>query len=382
VAEEKYVAKTMSGLEDVLAAELSMLGGQKVEKLFRAVSFYADLETLYKVNLWSRTALRVLKPFLQFKAHNETVFYKRLLRYNWTDLIKLNQTFKINSAVHSDRFNHSHYISLKTKDAIVDQFRDRYDGERPSIDIDSPDISLDVHCNGIDFTISLDSSGESLHKRGYRQSQRKAPLNEVLAAGMVLLSGWDGTKPLLDPMCGSGTILTEALLVAKKIPPRYNRARFAFMNWADYDASLWSRIKDEADSLKTSCDVPILGYDEDEAQIYETKALFRDMDISDEIDVSVVDFFDSQRPSDSGVIIMNPPYGLRLEKEDMDAFYKQIGDTFKKQYQGWQAWVISANKDAIKRLGLRTSKKMTLHNGSYECKYHRYDMYLGSRKTK
>jgi len=236
--------------------------------------------------------------------------------------------------------------------------------------------------NGIDFTISLDSSGESLHKRGYRQSQRKAPLNEVLAAGMVLLSGWDGTKPLLDPMCGSGTILTEALLVAKKIPPRYNRARFAFMNWADYDASLWSRIKDEADSLKTSCDVPILGYDEDEAQIYETKALFRDMDISDEIDVSVVDFFDSQRPSDSGVIIMNPPYGLRLEKEDMDAFYKQIGDTFKKQYQGWQAWVISANKDAIKRLGLRTSKKMTLHNGSYECKYHRYDMYLGSRKTK
>jgi len=196
----------MAGLEEILAEEIKEQGGLNIKVLHRAVSFESDKATLYKVNLWSRTAIRVLEPILTFRAHNETVFYKRLRRYTWTDLIKLDTTFKINSTVHSQVYTHSQYISLKTKDAIVDQCRDAYKGLRPSIDTERPDIVIDVHCKGTDFTISLDSSGGSLHKRRYRQRQRMAPLNEVLAAGMVMLSGWDRSSPLLDPMCGSGTI--------------------------------------------------------------------------------------------------------------------------------------------------------------------------------
>jgi len=233
----------MAGLEQLLADEIKELGGQSIQILNRAVSFESDLETLYKVNLWSRTATRVLQPILSFKAHNETVFYKRLRRYTWTDLIHLDTTFKINSTVHSDVYTHSQYMALKTKDAIVDQCRDAYGGRRPNIDLERPDIVIDVYCKDKDFTISLDSSGDSLHKRRYRQRQRMAPLNEVLAAGMVMLSGWDRSSPLLDPMCGSGTILTEAYMLANKIPPRLHRGHFSFMSWPDYDEALLSKIK-------------------------------------------------------------------------------------------------------------------------------------------
>lgn len=372
----------MSGLEDLLIGEIIEQGGTNTEKLFRAVSFEATLEELYKINYWSRTALRVIKPFLEFKAHNETVYYKRLRRYDWTSLFRLDQTFKINSSVHSDRFTHSQYVALKAKDAIVDQFREVHDQSRPSIDIEDPDLVFDIHCNGIDFIISMDSSGESLHKRGYRQSRRKAPLNETLAAGLVLLSGWDKKSPLLDPMCGSGTILSEAYYIAHNIPPRINREFYCFMNWANFDSDLWDRVVKEGQAKIKVPEVDISGYDIDGQQIEETKTLFQEMKISHAVSIKRADFFQSTKSSEQGMIIMNPPYGLRIEEDDIIGFYKNIGDTFKKSYQGWSAWVISGNKDAIKSLGLRTSKKLTLYNGSLECKYHKYDMYRGTKKDK
>jgi len=373
----KYLAKTSFGLEEILAEEIKNLGGIEIEILNRAVRFEGDLECLYKVNLWSRTALRVLQPILEFKAHNETVLYKRLRRYDWTQLIDLDQTFKVEATVNSELFTHSKYISLKVKDAIVDLFRLKKDNRRPSIDFEQPDFVIDVYCKGSDFIISLDSSGESLHRRGYRQSHRRAPLNEVLAAGMILLSGWDPDTPLLDPMCGSGTILTEAYMIAKEIPPRRSREHFAFMNWTDYDKALWKRI--ELESLKgNDRKVQIVGYDIDKDQAQETRELIAALEF-DDIRLAPKDFFQSEKPFDTGMIITNPPYGLRIEDPDLGGFYKKIGDTFKQQYSNWKAWVLSGNKKALKKLGLRTSKRLQLFNGQIECKFHLYEMYEGKR---
>jgi putative N6-adenine-specific DNA methylase len=376
----KFVAKTIFGLEEILAQEITEQGGQNITKGNRAVEFEGDLEALYKINLWSRTALRVIKPFLSFSAHNETVFYKRLRRYDWTELIGLDQTFMINSTVNSDVYNHSQYIALKTKDAIVDSFRERYNGLRPSIDLEIPDVVLDVHCRGIEFTISLDSSGRSLHRRGYRQSMRKAPLNEALAAGMIMLSGWDKKTPLLDPMCGSGTILTEAYMIAQGIAPRATWERFAFMNWKGYDDALWKRILLGTLNAKKELETEIIGYDIDHEQIQETRELLTELGFED-IRLKRMDFTKSEKPLDEGTIITNPPYGIRLgEEEDVTELYKAVGDTFKQQYAGWTAWILSGNKQAIKRVGLRTSRKMTLFNGQIECKFHKYEMYKGSVK--
>ncbi len=372
----KYIAKTIYGLESVLAEEIKELGGTEIVVLNRAVSFEGDLAVLYKVNLWSRTALRVIKPILTFTAHNETVFYKRLRRYDWTKLFGLEQTFKINSTVHSQYFTHSKYIGLKTKDAIVDLFRMKHDGRRPSIDLEYPDFTIDVHCREKEFTISLDSSGDSLHKRGYRQSGRRAPLNEALAAGMILLSGWDRKMPLLDPMCGSGTILTEAYMIAHGIAPRASWKRFGFMLWPDYNKSIWQQVSLEMLKSQGVPRTKILGYDIDREQIEETRALISELGFN--MSLESKDFRKSEKPYDKGIIIMNPPYGIRIgEEADVSQLYKEIGDTFKQQYPGWQGWILSGNKAAIKKIGLKTSKKLTLFNGQIECKYHKYDMYEG-----
>ena len=371
----------MSGLEDILAIEIQHLGGTQVEKLNRAVSFEGDLRTLYRVNYESRLALRVLKPLTSFRAHDETVLYKRLRRYDWTQFLDPQTTFRVNTAVHSHRYTHSHFIALKTKDAIVDQCRDRYGGRRPSIDLERPDITLDVYCSGTDFTISLDSSGESLYKRGYRQSQRLAPLNEVLAAGMITLADWTG-GPLLDPMCGSGTILIEALMKAKNIPAQKNRSQFAFRSWPGHDSSLWQEVTSTADRQISALRDELIGFDINKDQISETQLSLAFMGYEDEVQLVSKDFFSSEAPVEEGTIITNPPYGIRVTDDDIMSFYKKMGDTMKQQYQGWSAWILCGNKDAIKNIGLKTSKKLTLYNGPIECKYHRYDMYRGSRKPK
>jgi len=370
----------MAGLEDLLEEEIVQYGGVKTEKLKRAVSFEGDLASLYRVNYCSRLALRVLYPILQFRAHNETVLYKRLRRFDWTSLLDINETFRVNALVNSDKYRNSHYISLKTKDAIVDQFREKYNSRRPSIDLEHPDLIIDVYCNGLDFVISLDSSGDSLHKRGYRQSHRLAPLNEVLAAGMIAHSGWDPeSEELLDPMCGTGTLLIEAYMKAKNIPPQYHRERFAFMSWPRFDRSLWHKVKKAVDDNVNDTTPRIIGFDINRRQIEETQ---RGLDFIGykEIKITNTDFLKADAPSDKGTMITNPPYGLRVEHDDILQFYKEIGDTLKQKYAGWSAWILSGNKEAIKSVGLRTGKRLTLFNGPIECKYHRYDLYKGTQK--
>lgn len=378
----EIVAKTIFGMEKLLASEIHELGGQDIEILNRAVSFTGDNEVLYKVNLWSRTALKVLIPIYSFTAHNETVLYKRVRRFNWTEMFDLDQTFAISSTVNSDIFTHSKYIALKVKDAIVDQFRDHNDGERPSIDTEAADFNFHVHCNMKEFTISLDSSGSSLHRRGYRQDGRLAPLNETLAASLVLLSGWDGSKTLFDPMCGSGTILTEAVMIAQNIAPRIKWTRFGFMGWKDYDSELWYNIHEEAVNAQENNELNIIGSDNNAVQIRETQAVINELGFQDYVTLEVEDFFDSAADEPTGMIITNPPYDLRVSTEDVFEFYKAIGDTLKKGYEGWDAWILSGNKDAIKNIGLRTSRKMTLYNGSIECKFQKYEMYRGTKKAK
>ncbi len=369
-------------MEQLLAEELKGLGAKEIELGNRVVYCQGDLKLLYTINLKSRLALRVLTPILSFRAHNETVLYKRVRRYDWIDLIDLDQTFAINSAIFSEIFTHSQYISLKVKDAINDQFRDHYDGSRPSIDLKNPDISLDVHCVGKDFTISLDSSGSSLHRRGYRQSKRTAPLNEVLATGMILASGWTSDSPLYDPMCGSGTLLVEAYHIAQNIAPGLSRDRYAFMNWKDYDEEEWKGLLQEATSEIKSEPIQLYGSDINGVQINETMELLSELGIDGAIELKQGNFTQLPAPYESGTIITNPPYDERIKSDDIIGLYKSIGDTLKEKYDGWDAWILSGNKAAIKRVGLRTSKKMTLYNGSIECKFHKYEMYRGSKKTK
>lgn len=385
----KLLAKTLFGLENVLAEELRNLGSGDVEVLNRAVSFDGDLECLYKVNLWSRTALRVLKPIIEFSAHNETVLYKRTRRFDWTKLFGLDQTFAIDSTVHSELFPHSKYVALKIKDAIVDLFRYKNNGRRPSIDVKNPDYRINVHCRENEFTISLDSSGESLHRRGYRQGNQQAPLNEVLAAGMIMLSGWNGDKPLFDPMCGSGTILIEAIMIAQNVPPRMNRDHYSFMNWEDYDAQLWNGLRVQALEGKRKVATEMIGHDIDGKQVRLGLKDFRTLGYL-KVQMRQSDFLNSEAPCAAGVIIMNPPYGERMASvselrpeaiNNLEEFYSQIGDTLKKKYSGWDAWIISANRNALKRIGLRPSKKYTLYNGSLECRFQKFEMYRGSKPS-
>ena len=378
----KLVATTAFGLEEVLAQEISAAGGTNIEQLNRAVSFEGDHKVLYAVNLNARTALRVLLPILSFKAHNETVLYKRLRRFDWSQYLSLDKTFVISSTVHSQIFTHSKYITYKVKDAICDQFRELHDGKRPSIEFEEADIHLNVHCNKNEFTISLDSSGQSLHKRGYRLSGAPAPLNEVLAAGMVLISGWDYEQLLLDPMCGTGTILLEAAMIANNIAPRKNWTHFAFMYWDDFSRGIWKEVKAEAIAGEKSRDLKIIGTDLDSSVLEYTRNAIKKIGMEGSIDVKRADFFNYNKPAEKGMIITNPPYGMRIGDGDMLDFYKEIGDQYKKEYSGWQAWLLSGNIAAVKNIGLRTSKKHTLYNGPVLCKFHRFDMYQGTRKVK
>lgn len=378
----KLIAKTFYGLEDVLAEEIRSLGGQEVKTLNRAVSFEGDMRLLYAANLECRTALRILKPFLHFSAHNETVLYKRLRRFPWWEILSLDQTFAIDATVHSKTFTHSKYVALKVKDAIVDLFRYKFNGRRPSVALDKPDLRINVHCREKDFSLSLDSSGASLHRRGYRIPNNEAPLNEALAAGMVLLSGWKPGGIFLDPMCGGGTLLIEAAMIAHGISPRHNWDSFSFMQWPDFDRQLWNSVKETSlqhSEAYTRRD--IFGMDRDAGLLRAVQSRIRSLGLDTTIQISNGDFFHSTAPADQGILVVNPPYGKRLSLEDNAAFYRRIGDTLKTHYPGWQAWVLSGDKEAIKNVGLRTSRKLTLYNGPIECKFHRYELFRGSLKS-
>lgn len=375
------IAKTMFGFEPILAKELLTLGAMDIKEGTRNVSFYGDKGFMYKANLSLRTAIKILKPYTSFKVFSEDDLYKQIYNLPWEEFMSVNDTLAIDATVHSETFTHSKYISLKTKDAIVDRFRDKF-GKRPSVDLDFPTLRINIHIDRNNCNVAFDSSGESLHKRGYKTATNIAPINEVLAAGMLLHSGWSGQSDFLDPMCGSGTLLIEAAMIACNIPPNLNRKEFAFERWKDWDADLFEQI--EASVLKKIKEFhfTIKGYDKAPSAVHKAIDNVENANLSEFIKVERMDFFHSEKENDRHLhMVFNPPYGERLDI-DIPVFYRKIGDTLKQSYPGTQAWFITSNLEAIKHVGLRPSRKIKMFNGALESKLLRYDIYEGSKKAK
>jgi putative N6-adenine-specific DNA methylase len=377
----KMLAKTFFGFEEILAKELQILGAQNVEIGTRAVSFKGDKGFMYKANLSLRTALKILKPIYQFKANNDQSLYKGIQGLDWSQFLNENQTFVIDTTIHSENFKHSQFVSQKAKDAIVDQFREKT-GIRPSIDKDFPDLRINIHIDRDQCTVSLDSSGDSLHHRGYRTATNIAPINEVLAAGMLLLSGWDGSSDFVDPMCGSGTILAEAAMIACNIPANINRKEFAFEKWKDWDNDLFDQIIDALLKRTKEFRHTITGYDKAPSAVQKAKDNILNANLEDYVSISQANFFDTKKENVGPLhMVFNPPYGERLDI-DLERFYREIGDTLKNNYPNTNAWFITANLEALKFVGLRPSRKIKLFNGSLEARLVKYEMYEGSKKAK
>lgn len=377
----KMVAKTLFGFEDLLEKELLQLGAQDVKKGIRNVSFVGDKGFMYKANLGLRTAIKILKPIKSFRIRNEQDLYDAVYKMPWEKYLKPTGTLAVDTTVHSKIFTHSKFIALKTKDAIVDRFRNTT-GERPNVDLRFPDLKINVHIDRQMCTISLDSSGESLHQRGYKTATNIAPINEVLAAGILMLSGWDGQSDFIDPMCGSGTLLIEAAMIACNIPPNLMRKEFAFERWADWDVDLFETIEESL--LKKSRDFhyQIIGYDKAPSAVRKAKDNVKNAQLEDFITIEHQDFFKTSKPIEGKLhMVFNPPYGERLNI-DMENFYKAIGDTLKQGYPDTEAWFITSNFEALKHVGLRPSRKIKLFNGRLESRLLKYEMYKGSKKAK
>jgi putative N6-adenine-specific DNA methylase len=377
----KMIAKTFFGFEEILAKELQQLGAQDVEIGTRAVSFKGDKGFMYKANLSLRTALKILKPIYYFKATNDQNLYKGIQGIDWSKYIGDNQTFVIDTTIHSDNFKHSQFVSQKAKDAIVDQFREKT-GQRPSVDKDFPDLRINIHIDKDQVSVALDTSGASLHHRGYRTATNIAPINEVLAAGILLLSGWDGSSDFLDPMCGSGTLLAEAAMIACNIPANINRKEFAFEKWNDWDNDLFDQIIDALMKKTREFHHTIIGYDKAPSAVQKAKDNIVNANLDDYVSIIQGDFFDSKKENTSPLqMVFNPPYGERLNIE-LERFYREIGDTLKNNYPNTNAWFITANLESLKFVGLRPSRKIKLFNGSLEARLVKYEMYEGSKKGK
>lgn len=378
-------ATTQFGLEEVLADELRALGA-KIEKVGqRAIEFSGNQQLLYEACLWCRTAVRILRPFAGFSAPDEKSLYREVGRIDWSKYLRQDQTFAITAVVNKSNLEHSLFVAQLTKDAIVDQFRNRT-GERPNVDVRNPDIRLHLHMLENEVVLSLDASGESLHKRGYRQQTNVAPLNEALAAGLLLLAGWDGKTTLVDPMCGSGTILTEAALIAQRIAPGlYHQGKFGFEHWADFDAALWESV--QLDARQMRLDEPqcyIGGSDLSREFIELARENVAAADLEDFIRLGVRDVKDATAPArePAGIVLTNPPYGERIgEETEMDALYKTIGDTLKTGFQGYDAYLFTGNLQAAKRVGLKASRRIPLYNGPIDCRLLKYELYRGTRKV-
>ena len=375
----EIIATTIFGLEEVLAAELNEIGATNIEILSRAVRFKGDKAMLYKCNLLLRTAVKVLKPINTFFAANEQQLYDKIKKIDWNDYFSYNRTFAIDGSTHSDYFTHSKFVALKSKDAIADQFRERY-SIRPSVDPENPDMRINVHINDRTVVVSLDSSGTALSKRNYRLELTDAPINEVLAAGIILLSGWDKKCDFIDPMCGSGTFPIEAALLANNIPAGKNR-KFGFETWADFDIDIWNEIKAEADSKIINSGVKIFAQDIDNKALDIAFSNAKRAGVHDMITFDKIDFFHSSRENGNAIVVMNPPYGERLQVDEITNFYQDMGSRLKHFYQGCDAWIISSNYQALKHFGLRTSRKIKLFNGPLECRLQKYELYMGSKKT-
>lgn len=375
------LAKTMFGFEEILARELRNLGGANVKEGVRSVFFEGDTGFMYKANLCLRTAIKIIKPIHSFKVKNEDDLYRKIYAMDWTEYMTADTTFAIDTTLKSDAFTHSLYISQKVKDAIVDKFRDT-EGKRPDVDVKFPDLRLNIHLHDDTCNVALDSSGRSLHQRGYKTATNIAPINEVLAAGLLLLSGWDGQCDFMDPMCGSGTMLTEAAMIACNIPVNINRKEFAFEKWPDFDPELFDKIVDSALNKTREFHFKIIGYDKAPSAVQKAKDNISNANLDSYITVERKNFFDTQKENDKHLhMVFNPPYGERLDI-DMEEFYKDIGDTLKQSYPGTDAWFITSNLDAIKFVGLRPSRKIKVFNSHLESRLVKYVMYAGSKKAK
>ena len=376
--EFELIAKTFMGLEPVLAQELTQLGANNVQTGRRMVSFTGDKEMMYRANFQLHTAIRILKPIAHFKARSAEDMYDEVKKIDWSKYIEKGKTFSVDSVVYSEEFRNSRFVTYKVKDAIVDQFREKT-GIRPNISVSNPDIRLNIHIAEDKATLSLDSSGESLHRRGYRQESVEAPLNEVLAAGMILMSGWKGDSDFIDPMCGSGTILIEAALIARNISPGVFRKEFAFEKWPDYDQDLFDRIYND-DSQEKEFNHHIYGYDIDMKAVNTARLNVKAAGLSQLVTVEQQDFKNFKKPAERSIIITNPPYGERISTPNLLGTYKMIGERLKHEFGGNEAWVLSYREECFDQIGLKPSIKIPLYNGSLECEFRKYSLFDGKMK--
>ena len=373
----KYIAKTFHGLEGVLEKELIALGAVKTKILSRAVEFEGGQEVLYKANFKCRTALRILKPIWRFSATDENTLYRKAYACDWSRHFSVDQTFAISATVNSPYFSHSKYASLKLKDAICDRFRKKF-GNRPSVDRERPDLQLNIQISNDRVNISIDSSGAPLFKRGYRDEGHIAPINEILAAGMIALSEWNRKKPFYDPMAGTGTLAIEAAMFAHNVPAQILRKDFAFMKWADFDKDLWNQVSSfEFNPDSKGPHIMVSDRSRRSTHIIKRSASF--LDLENHIDVHNLQmhkFF----PPHPGIAIINPPYGERMDRTEVEELYQRMGNLFKSNFIGSNVWMITSNLDGLKSVGLKTSRRLTLYNGPLECKFVKYEMYEGSRR--
>ena len=371
----ELIAKTFMGLEPVLAKELAQLGASDVQTGRRMVSFKGDKELMYRANFQLHTAIRILKPIKHFKASSADEVYEGIKDIDWSEYIDLEKTFAVDSVVFSEEFRHSKFVAYKVKDAIVDQFRERT-GQRPNISISNPDIRLHIHIAEDQCTLSLDSSGESLHRRGYRQESVEAPLNEVLAAGMILMTGWHGECDFIDPMCGSGTLLIEAALIARNMAPGLFRKEYAFEKWPDFDADLFDKIYND-DSQEREFQHHIYGYDVDIKAINTARLNVKAAGLTSDITITEQDFKDFIKPAKKSIMVTNPPYGERISTPNLLGTYKMIGERLKHQFTGNDAWILSYREECFEQIGLKPSIKIPVFNGSLECEFRKYQMFDG-----
>ncbi len=389
----KMVAKTMVNLEEVLADELRALGAENVTVGARAVEFEGDMRLLYRANYCCRTALAILKPFAEFDANDDQELYDQVYKIRWEKILDVDGTFMIDSTTSGEVFTHSYYAALKTKDAIVDRFRRNF-GKRPNIDTEQPDYKFNLHIRDNHVTLLMNASGDSLHKRGYRQGVGVAPINEVLAAGLLKLAGWDqavkqsndqAITNFYDPMCGSGTMLIEAAMMANNIPAQYYRNRFGFMRWKEFNLGEWKSVKNEEDRKIGAFDFEgeIWGNDIDEQVIAQCEKNLEYTKLHKDVILHIGDFADQEPPEGQTLIVTNPPYGERIKVEDLNAMYEKLGDTFKQKYGAdCDVWLITSDFEAMKHIGLHPSKKIPVQNGSLDCRFLHFELYDGSKKAK
>ena len=381
--EFELIAKTFMGLEPVLAKELTQLGANNVKIGRRMVSFTGNKEMMYRANFSLHTAIKILKPIAHFKAQSADDVYEEIKKIDWTEYLDNDRTFAVDSVVFSEEFRHSKFVSYKVKDAIVDQFREKT-GNRPNISVANPDLRLHIHIADVgsgqsECTLCLDSSGESLHRRGYRQESVEAPLNEVLAAGMILMTGWKGEIDFIDPMCGSGTLLIEAALIARNMAPGLFRKEYAFEKWPDFDADLFDQIYND-DSKEREFTHHIYGYDIDIKAVNTARLNAKAAGLTADITIEEQDFKNFTQPKEKSILVCNPPYGERISTPDLLGTYRMIGERLKHQFLNNDAWILSYREECFEQIGLKPSIKIPVYNGSLECEFRKYQIFDGKLK--